>query len=47
MQFLKNAKKAFVVIEVADDDRPIFSREGLFLYTITSKKPAQVRRVAS
>ncbi|KUI61754.1 Putative protein N-methyltransferase YNL024C [Cytospora mali] len=38
MQFLKNAKKAFVVTEVADDDRPTFSRQGLFLYTFTSKK---------
>ncbi|KUI72934.1 Putative protein N-methyltransferase YNL024C [Cytospora mali] len=38
MQFLKNARKAFVVTEVADDDRPTFSRQGLFLYTFTSKK---------
>lgn len=33
MQFLKKAQKMFKVAEVADDDRPIFSREGLFLYT--------------
>lgn len=38
MQFLKNARKAFVVTEVVDDDRPIFNRQGLFLYTFTSKK---------
>ncbi|KAK7737883.1 Protein-lysine N-methyltransferase efm6 [Cytospora paraplurivora] len=38
MQFLKNAKKAFTVTEVVDDDRPVFSREGLFLYTFTSKE---------
>ncbi|KDN61149.1 hypothetical protein CSUB01_00830 [Colletotrichum sublineola] len=39
MQFLKKAKKAFQVTEIFDDDRAIFSREGLFLYTFTSKKP--------
>lgn len=38
MQFLKNAKKAFTVTEVVDDDRPVFSREGLFLYTFTSRE---------
>lgn len=37
MQFLKNAKRQFVVTEVADDDKPVFSREGLFLYTLASK----------
>lgn len=37
MQFLKNARRQFVVAEVADDDRPVFSRQGLFLYTFTSK----------
>lgn len=37
MQFLKNARKAFTVSEVADQDKPVFSREGLFLYTLTSK----------
>ncbi|KZL84230.1 hypothetical protein CI238_12293 [Colletotrichum incanum] len=39
MQFLKKAQKAFQVTEIIDDDRAIFSREGLFLYTFTSKKP--------
>ncbi|KAK6076119.1 Protein-lysine N-methyltransferase EFM6 [Seiridium cupressi] len=37
MQFLKKAQKAFNVAQVHDEDRPIFSREGLFLYAITSK----------
>lgn len=39
MQFLKKAQKAFQVTEIVDDDRAIFSREGLFLYTFASKKP--------
>ncbi|KAI1105138.1 putative methyltransferase-domain-containing protein [Jackrogersella minutella] len=34
MQFLKKAQKMFKVTEVPDQDRPVFSREGLFLYTI-------------
>ncbi|KAL2264881.1 hypothetical protein VTJ83DRAFT_7391 [Remersonia thermophila] len=37
MQFLKAAKKAFTVVEVHDDDRPIFSRDNLFLFTFTRK----------
>lgn len=37
MQFMKNAKKKFVVDEVEDHDRGIFSREGLFLYTFRRK----------
>ncbi|KAK0614153.1 putative methyltransferase-domain-containing protein [Immersiella caudata] len=37
MQFLKAAKKAFQVKEVKDEDRPVFSREGLFLYTFSQK----------
>lgn len=36
--FIKNARKSFVVTEVADDDRPVFSRLGLFLLTLTSKE---------
>ncbi|KAF6818462.1 hypothetical protein CSOJ01_01842 [Colletotrichum sojae] len=39
MQFLKKAQKAFQVTEIVDEDRPVFSREGLFLYTFASKKP--------
>jgi len=38
MQFLKAAKKAFQVIEVQDEDRPVFSRQGLFLYTLSRKQ---------
>ncbi|KAI1207177.1 putative methyltransferase-domain-containing protein [Annulohypoxylon truncatum] len=33
MQFLKKAQKKFKVAEIADGERPVFSREGLFLYT--------------
>ena len=38
MQFLKAAKKAFKVVETEDEDRPTFSREGLFLYTFSCKE---------
>lgn len=34
---MKNAKKVFHVVEVTDSERPVFSRKGLFLFTITSK----------
>ncbi|KAK0670557.1 putative methyltransferase-domain-containing protein [Cercophora samala] len=37
MQFLKSARRAFRVTELEDEDRPIFTREGLFLYAITAK----------
>lgn len=37
MQFLKMARKTFQVTEIADEDRSIFMREGLFLYTFTRK----------
>jgi hypothetical protein len=37
MQFMKNAKKKFVVEEIEDVDRETFSREGLFLYTFKRK----------
>ncbi|KXJ92084.1 putative methyltransferase-domain-containing protein [Microdochium bolleyi] len=37
MHFLKKAQKKFSVVELADEDRPVFSREGLFLFGITSK----------
>lgn len=37
MQFLKAARKTFSVIEIEDEDRPVFSRDGLFLYTFTRK----------
>ncbi len=37
LQFMKKAKKKFVVEEVEDQDRPTFSREALFLYTFKRK----------
>jgi hypothetical protein len=37
MQFMKSAKKRFVVEEIKDEDRETFSREGLFLYTFKRK----------
>ncbi|KAJ2969145.1 hypothetical protein NQ176_g8826 [Zarea fungicola] len=38
MQFVKMAKKAFTVEEIFDEDRPVFSRESLFLFTFTAKR---------
>ena len=37
MQFMKNARKKFLVEEIEDQDRDAFSREGLFLYTFKRK----------
>lgn len=37
LQFMKNARKKFVVEEIEDEDRQTFSREGLFLYTFKRK----------
>lgn len=37
LQFVKRARKAFTVVEVADDERPVFCRQGLFLYTFARK----------
>ncbi|CAD6505143.1 BgTH12-00638 [Blumeria graminis f. sp. triticale] len=37
MQFLRQAKKKFQVDEIEDEDREIFSRERLFLYTFRRK----------
>jgi hypothetical protein len=37
MQFMKNARKKFLVKEVEDVEREKFSREGLFLYTFKKK----------
>ncbi|TVY73144.1 Protein-lysine N-methyltransferase EFM6 [Lachnellula suecica] len=37
MQFMKNARKKFVVEEIEDEDRETFSKEGLFLYTFKRK----------
>jgi hypothetical protein len=38
MQFIKNARKKFVVEEIDDQDRVTFSREGLFLYIFKRKR---------
>jgi len=37
MQFMKSARKKFLVEEIEDMDRDKFSREGLFLYTFRDK----------
>jgi len=37
MQFLKAAKKAFVVEEVVDEDRKVWEREGLFMFCFRRK----------
>ncbi len=37
MQFMKNAKKRFMVEEIKDQDRETFSRQGLYLYTFKRK----------
>lgn len=36
-QFMKNAKKLFSIEEIEDLDKPVWSREQLFMYTIKSK----------
>ncbi|EFX04392.1 hypothetical protein CMQ_1320 [Grosmannia clavigera kw1407] len=42
MQFVKKAQKRFCVTDLADEDRPVFSRQGLFLYSITRKGQQRV-----
>jgi len=37
MQFMKHAKKKFLVEEIEDSDREVFSKENLFLYTFKRK----------
>jgi hypothetical protein len=37
VQFMKNARKKFLVEEIEDVDRKTFSREGLFLYLFRRK----------
>ncbi|KAI6784217.1 putative protein N-methyltransferase [Emericellopsis cladophorae] len=37
MQFVKVAKKAFAVDELFDEDRPVFSRQSLFLFSFRNK----------
>ncbi|KPM44745.1 hypothetical protein AK830_g1771 [Neonectria ditissima] len=41
MHFVKMAKKAFQVEEVLDEDRPVFQRQGLFLFTFASRTSQQ------
>lgn len=38
MQFVKMARKAFAVDEVFDEDRPVFARQSLFLFTFKAKR---------
>lgn len=38
LQFIKMAKKAFHVVEIFDEDRPVFQRQALFLFTFRSRK---------
>lgn len=40
MNFVKAAKKAFCVDEIFDEDRPVFSRQALFLFTFRSRQAA-------
>lgn len=42
MNFVKMAKKAFKVEEIFDEDRPVFQRQGLFLFSFTSR-PSQTK----
>ncbi|KAM5358669.1 hypothetical protein ACJZ2D_015092 [Fusarium nematophilum] len=41
MNFVKMAKKAFQVEEIFDEDRPVFQRQGLFLFSFTSRTGQQ------
>ncbi|KAK7931695.1 hypothetical protein PG985_002407 [Apiospora marii] len=47
MQFLKKAQKAFRTVELVDQDREVFSRENIFLYSFRSKAQAQECKSAS
>ena len=40
MQFVKMAKKTFAVEEIFDEDRPVFQRQALFLFTFKSRRVA-------
>lgn len=37
-QFVKRARKRFCFTAVYDEDRPVFSHDGVFLYTLTRKE---------
>jgi hypothetical protein len=43
MHFLKQVRKRFCVTELDDDERPIWSRQGLFMFAIASKGNANGR----
>ncbi|POR34666.1 Uncharacterized protein TPAR_05127 [Tolypocladium paradoxum] len=47
MQFVKMAKKAFAVDETFDEDRPVFSRQGLFLFSFRDKAAASANKPAA
>ncbi|KAI1123970.1 putative methyltransferase-domain-containing protein [Nemania abortiva] len=38
MQFLKQARRRFDVAEIDDDERPVWSRQGLFMFAISAKR---------
>lgn len=42
MNFVKKAKKAFCVEEIFDEDRPVFQRLGLFLFSFRSRQASRV-----
>lgn len=44
MSFVKKAKKAFFVEEIFDEDRPIFQRSGLFLFSFRSRRSSPSSR---
>lgn len=41
MQFVKMAKKAFLVEELFDEDRPVFQRQSLFLFSFKCRPSAK------
>jgi protein N-lysine methyltransferase METTL21A len=41
MQFVKIAKKSFLVEEIHDDDRPVFQRQALFLFSFRHRQQQQ------
>lgn len=47
MRFVKMARKAFAVDDLHDDDRPVFQRQGLFLFRFRSKTAARAAAKAS
>lgn len=50
MQFLKQIRKRFRVTEIGDEDddeRPVWSRQGLFMFAITAKEETTVSTAAA